>query len=307
MAVNRCKSRLRVCGAVALSLSLSVGVLTERQVHAAPPKSSEPAAQEAVPEETEEERAKTEKAQQLYKEGSASFSAADYEDAIDKFTAVLRIAETSDSFGLHVRSALLLNLAQAHRFQYRIDKDLKRLRLALDIYDRLLREAQTNQYPPEDVEEAEKKRAELIPEIEEAEAANPTPADPDSGGKDSPARDPKSARNRGLVAGGSVLAAAGIGFIVLGTRYGPRAEKEAEGRTDLDQQQIDDFLATERGKGRSWIIGGAVASAVGVGLLVTGAVLMAKGKKRSSAVARRVTPTLTLDRGYSGVGLVGRF
>ena len=156
-----------------MSLSLSVGLSTAAsEAIAAPPDGGA----EPEPEPTDEERAELERAQKLYEEGSASFSAADYEGAIEKFTAVLRIAETSDSFGHHVRSALLLNLARAHRSQYRIDNELKRLRLALEIYERLLREAEANLYPPEDVAEAEQGRDELKAQIAEREAASETPA-----------------------------------------------------------------------------------------------------------------------------------
>lgn len=287
-----------------MSLSLSVGLSTAAsEAIAAPPDGG------AEPEPTDEERAELERAQKLYEEGSASFSAADYEGAIEKFTAVLRIAETSDSFGHHVRSALLLNLARAHRSQYRIDNELKRLRLALEIYERLLREAEANLYPPEDVAEAEQGRDELKAQIAEREAASKTPApvtdEPVDTGEPEPDR--KRGLALGLVVGGSVLTAAGLGFVVLGTRYTPRAEQEAEGRTDLEPQVIDDFLAAEKRKGTGWIIGGAVAGAAGVGLLVTGAVLLAKHKNKPSAQARRFTPTFAVQPGYSGVGLVGRF
>ena len=85
--------------------------------------------------------AEAEGAKALYQRASAKYSAADYESAIDLFTAALEKATTED-LSYRVRGALLFNLAKSHVKAYEeITRDIKNLRSAKAIYTRYLDEA----------------------------------------------------------------------------------------------------------------------------------------------------------------------
>ena len=90
-------------------------------------------------------------AEDLFYEGSAKYSASDYEGAVSSFTEALAAAA---QYGAQpsVRGALLQNLARAHVGAYRVSGDIKHLRLAIDIYERFVREAPGNKYPAADTD-----------------------------------------------------------------------------------------------------------------------------------------------------------
>lgn len=261
----------------------------------------------------------TQRAEELYRQGSASYSAADYEGAVLRFTEALQVVESAE-VGPGVRSALLFNLGEANRALYRTQRDPKYLRIASEIYGRLIREGPSAGYPQGDIDEAKQRLEEVdakLAKLEEERAADPKPAprpvsepqpEPTPASAPSPAgpRDegPKTGMPIGLIATGSVLTAAGVGALVLGTRFEPRAEQEAEGRDDLDASTISDFMDEERKKGHIWMGVGGGAMAVGVGLIVGGAVVLAKRKRAARATALGVAPTLGR---VTGLTLTGRF
>jgi tetratricopeptide (TPR) repeat protein len=258
----------------------------------------------------------------LFYRGSAKFSASQYDDAIELFTAALELA-TLEGADPRIRGALLQNLASAHERSYDLNEDKTHLKLSIDILRRYGREADKAGYAAEDVKKAEEDLArieERLAQHDELQAA-PAPG-PVANGDDGPADDPihddptgestvtdtpEGNKKRGiaLVATGAVLLAGGGGAIGFGAIFVPRAKSQTELFDDPADYE-DDYLATERRNGAIWLGLGSVGAAVGLGLLIWGAVDLSRAKKAKSETARlRASPLM--GREMTGIAIDGRF
>ncbi len=99
---------------------------------------------------------------------------------------------------------------------------------------------------------------------------------------------------------GSVTMAGGLAMIGAGAAFGWRAQGQVP--DDDDSRTGRDFIADERRKGYVWIGAGAGTAALGVALVVSGAVLRA----RSRRAARQATVLLPI-RGGAALTLTRRF
>ena len=299
-------ARLVSTAATASVLAVSLG---SAPVHAAPA-DEDPMAQ----------------AEALYREGEGSYSAADYNQAIEQFTAALKIvtAEGRDEPGdYQIRGLLMVNIAKAHDHAHDIDRDVSHLRQALSIYDRFINEAPTIGYKANDVEDAKAERSKIQAKLDEIEAreaaAIPAPAPAPTQTEARPPRDDgNEAKARtalglgiGLTITGVALLGGGAGALIWGTGFESAAEDEVQrDRTQAgvaldapftpnEQQFIDD----EIGKGNAWIGAGAALMVVGVAGIGVGAWQLAKYKKLSKTA--RLQPVLGPQ--YAGFSLTGEF
>ncbi len=229
-------------------------------------------------------------AEDLYYEGSARFSAADYTGAIELFTKALAVA-TRERLPFSVRAAFLINLARAHAKAYGVDGDAKHLRLAKEIYERYLREAQStgeqNEVPEIRTEVADLERK--LSDLEKKPAAIPPP-EPTRTPSPRPTASPTQPNDRrkpigiGLLAGGGSAAILGIGGLVWGSMFKPRAEDQIS-PGDEGTAEADAFLTDEKRKGTILMSVGGVLIGIGLAAIVTGAVLLSRSRGKPKAVA----------------------
>ncbi|GEM_PF-6055562 len=148
---------------------LSTSLAPLRTGHAAP---------HVPPTQSEVDQARTNaalgRAEELYLEGSALYTAADYVGAIRAFTDALKVVTREGGLSPSVRGGLIFNLAQAHIRAHGIDRDLSHLRQARDLYKRLLDEADEIGYTAEDQQRTQM----LLDEIEGKLAETATPKTP---------------------------------------------------------------------------------------------------------------------------------
>jgi tetratricopeptide (TPR) repeat protein len=241
----------------------------------------------------------------LYYAGAADYSASEYRAAIDKFTRALALAVREDS-DPHIRVALLFNLAQAHAGAFEVDRDVRHLRQAVDIYRRFLDESEPLGQDAEDQRDAAR---EAIARIEaelpalEADAAHDDKARPDVEPEPAAHRVDPGRRRRGIVlaVGGGVALLGGVGLLAFGTTF--RRDAERVVATHDDPPEVEEaFVREEVRKGRVWIGVGAGVAAVGAGLLTWGIVDLVASRSGPRAVA--VVPTLGP---VNGLGLSARF
>jgi tetratricopeptide (TPR) repeat protein len=263
-------------------------------------------AAEPPAEETPEARAR-----RKYNEGSALYSAADYNGAIKAFTEALAIV-TAEVDSPEVRGALLLNLAKAHVNAYQIDDDVSHLRQAKEIYGRFTREAESGAgYQPSDVEEARSEITRLETQLEEIAAARAAEPEPEPEPKPEQPTVDNSDRIRtnrnagiGLLAAGSVLVVGGVVLLGFGTTFKRDAIDQIGGEPPDDQDERD-FLDSETQKGWLWMSMGAVVAVLGVAGVATGGVLLAKSKRLQKE--SRVSFTPVFGPRTQGIVLTGRF
>jgi hypothetical protein len=312
---------LRFSGALALVSSLAIPAPV---LAAAPAESAESA----------------ESAEEIYVRASAKYSAADYESAIELFTAALEKA-TSEELSYKVRGALLFNLARSHVKAYEeITKDIKNLRSARAIYKRYLDEADeaAGDYGDTAEAEADLQRVEQMLEEEEKKAADLAAAGA-SGGADADAIRKEAElqqmlleryytqanrhRTTGVVLSvvGSITAAGGIGLIGWGATFKGFAETEIESDRSPDQAGTpysdteQEYFDSEVAKGYAWMGAGGGAVLVGGGVIGLGVWQFMKGKKvRAEAAAIKsgkkkpeavLTPVVSPS--FQGLTLTGRF
>lgn len=280
-----------------------------------------------------------ETAKELYQRASAKYSAADYESAIELFTAALERA-TSNDLSYRVRGALLFNLAKSHVKAYEeITRDIKNLRSARAIYRRYLDEADEAGGDYGDTVEAksELERVERMLEEEEKKAADKAAVVGSGSDADALRAEAElqavllerylSQASRHKTTGvalsvvGGISFAGGIGLIAWGSTFKRFAIDEIENDRDADQAGEpyttgeQDYLDGEIQKGKIWMGAGAgvaVVGAAGIGLGVwqlmkakkanADAEAVKSGKKRPEAM---ITPVFTRD--FSGLSLTGRF
>jgi hypothetical protein len=238
--------------------------------------------------------------QRLYYEGAAKYSASDYDGAIDAFTRALEEAARRGA-APSIREALLLNLGKAHVRAHELDKDTKHLRIARDIYRRLVGEATVGGYSEDSVNEATEQIELLDRMIEGGDASSEEKADQHKGPTD---RSPARKRGIALVTVGVAVLAGGAGLLGHGARFRPHAQKEIDKYEDpADAEQ--EFLDQETRKGRILMgVGGSLA-AVGVALVIFGAVDVARDK-RAKKTARIFAGPL-VSNGAWGTALGGVF
>ncbi len=95
-----------------------------------------------------------------------------------------------------------------------------------------------------------------------------------------PAPPPRGGPPAAWIGGGAVVMAGGIAAIIVGTQFEPRAIDLVTGTNDSTSMPPGStFIERERDKGRGWIIGGSVATALGTAALVTGIVLLVRRRR----------------------------
>jgi tetratricopeptide (TPR) repeat protein len=246
-------------------------------------------------------------AEQLFRQGSARYSAADYAGAITAFQTALELLAMHE-FDRAVEFALLLNLARAHRRAFEVDKAVTHLRTAMEIYRRL--ERVTGEDSDEHAE-AVSAMPELAAQIAALEAdpepveAEPIQSEPVVAPESRPSRpEREDASGRGLVIGGGValgLGVAGLGLLTYGLLAGQRAEADGVALAEIGWTQVEVDAIDQRGQrsNRLAIVGGVVG---GVGV-AAGAALIALGIQRQRA-AKSNQARLHPYGGAQGGGLV---
>ena len=126
-----------------------------------------------------------ERAQRLYREGEALYSAANYPAAIDKFTEALSLISSGQAeFDADTRGLLLLNLATAHERAYNVDPDLVHLRTSLEVLTRIVDESETLGYGEQVVADAKEARVRVeakLAEQDEPRSGTTARCGPDAG------------------------------------------------------------------------------------------------------------------------------
>jgi len=259
-------------------------------------------------------------AQRLYDRGKAKFETADYADAIELWTeAYAMVPEAAESSQIKV--LLIYNIATAREKQFEVSRDPGQLRQAAILLQSFEQSIPVLYGEGEEAEaervKVREKLAALEARLREHEAAQgdgdgdegeeptepttevePTTT-PDEGDEPAPG-------GRGLVIGGAVAGALGVGGLALmaaGLGMGARANDISDLPPDDIGGRRDRF---DRGRtGNTLAIAGGVAGGV---LLATGAVLLGIGLSRlragrSGNVALGPAPL----RGGAGLVLHARF
>lgn len=264
----------------------------------------------------------TEEAEVLYREGTVKYEAADYNGAIEDFTAALALVveapDTEDN--RRTRLTILYNIAATHEKAFTIDQDITHLRQAIALYERYLKFAQSTGDLGDEID-AEAKLAHLRKQIRvhkqiEENRANSSKQPPPAAPSPSPTDeglDWERPRKTGiaLVGAGGVLTLGGVALAVVGSQLEPRAEQEVSKLADLgvpmdhpSWEQGDEFIAQEKRKGNALLgvgVSVAVVGAVGVGV---GSYYLVKAKRlRENEVA--VIPSLSPN--FAGIQLSGKF
>jgi len=242
--------------------------------------------------------------QRLYYAGAAKYSASDYDGAIDAFTRALEVAARQGA-APSIREALLMNLGKAHERAHDLDGDATHLRTARDIYRRLVREAAVAGYGEDSVVEAKAQIDLLDRKIEKAdEAAEQSTGKHQESNRDDRSTSRKRTRGVALVAVGAVVLGGGAGLLGQGARFKPHAEQEIDKYDDPPDAE-QDFVDEETRKGRILMgVGGSLA-AVGVALVIFGAVDLARHRRASKSARIQAVP-LVGDRAW-GTALKGVF
>jgi hypothetical protein len=284
--------------------------------------------------------------ERLYVEGQDKYAADDFAGAADAWTRLLeRLPEAQANRA--TRENVLLNVVQAHLDGYarnRKDdgsKDIGNLHSAKEVLDAYFANfkkaygdrAAVSAAVQEKADELDRTLADAEKEAAVVPDPGPGPGDdggttepePNGGGKDGPDVIVLESGNDGigLIAGGAVAAALGLGgfgVLAAGALIANRAEKdflavtceapcgtEEEAAAQAERDEI-----TQSGKtGNALTIVGAIAGPV---LFITGGVLIGLGiKKRKDSKAARdekiksISVMPTTGRSFTGLVLTGRF
>ena len=128
---------------------------------------------------------------------------------------------------------------------------------------------------------------------EPAAPADPAPAD---------TRRP-SHRHVPFLAAGSLVLAGGIAAVVAGSLFRPLAKNQVS-KFDDPVEREDAFVDSEAKKGALWIGGGAAVAATGLALVIVGAVLHSRNKRRTvDRGVTRIVPWLA----HPGIVWTGSF
>lgn len=270
-----------------------------------------------------------ERARTLFDQGSAAYELSKYAEAVQKFEQSFLAARDIDDDALRERvlHALQFNLGRAHIKAYAIDRDVQRLRTALDLFTKyvskgaelgieleaetLMAEAQAEldrRAPPTPVTPPAP-----APEPEPAPAAEPAPADDGDAGAEDTAEvapmDPNtpdagvSSSGKKLAGVGYAslgLAAAGFGTMAAGMVMGLSASSDDENAAtasalrDAERRGALSNTLTVAGG-----VAGGVFALIGVSLIVVGK------KKQKNGAGVSVLPGM--HRNGASLSLHGRF
>lgn len=248
----------------------------------------------------------------LYREGSTRYDAADYEGAIEKFTEALNLVGTTHK-DRETRLLLLYNIASAHEKQYTIDEEPTHLRQALALYERYREFARTQGDLHEELDVGSRiaRVKELLRKAQEdagtQDVSDDRPADPvQEEGRPRP-------RQMGIafVASGSALTLGGVILAVVGSQLEGRARAQVDELGGLNVPPDhpawaagEQFVESERQKGRAVIGAGVALAVVGVAGVGVGSYFLVKSKKNKG---KHLSLTPTFTRGAVGLRLGGRF
>ena len=293
---------LRRAWALALTLSLSLE-----------PLAAQAAAGPARPASMEDARVQ---ARALTVQGQASFDAGDYRAAADSWQQILEVLP-EDSLNREERENALLIALEAFKFEYRqavavkgkpAAEDVTRLRQSLVLCREYAAELQRVYGAQGTVDGSVfESRAEIESMLAEA-------GTPDAAPEPVPVTGPQLERQvvdrgrsgTGLIVGGSLVTAAGLGMIPL-IVIGARELKEANGEIqDARNIQPPDPAAEDRAEdhkrsANAMLISGSVLCGV---LLAGGATMLGIGIRRR---VRYMAFTPTFGPRYVGLGVGGRF
>lgn len=271
-------------------------------------------------------------AKRLYDEGEAKFQLAKYQEALILWEQAYVLLMKGGEANRAILNALVYNIAEAHSRAYALTQNPTHLRTAkqlLDDYRKSHRELYGDD--PEAVKErseADDRIAELDKQIAESEAkgevgrpleggetttGQPQPAPPpakpltpqqqwEQDIKADPVLGPQWAKGGKQVGGGAVLVGLGTvftlvaaGFVVWGVGL---------------RNNTDDFGLTGSGA----FVTGGVFGVIGVGMLIPGAIVLAKGVQNRKEVLKvrpkptaRLLPSFDPTRGHAGVSFSLRF
>lgn len=275
--------------------------------------------------------------EKLYVEGQDRAEAKDYTGAADSWTRLLNILPESPD-NQAIRESVMINVLEAHMnaFNLLVDqagkKDIGHLRKGKATLDEYYGNFKTVHGDRVAISPAvQQKAAELEAMLAKAEdeaktAPEPDPKTTDTGDpRPKGEADPKvvvlEAQNNGngLIIGGSIALALGVGALVMIPVGVARVNKSEKEFTEAEQGLVDDpgnpELINQRDKaefdgkqGQQIWIAGAVLSPL---LLAGGVVMIVFGvkarQKYNSQQARMPSLTPALGRNYAGFQLSGRF
>lgn len=292
--------------AITLTLAPTPGLL------ASPP--DEAPAQDEPPPDADFERAK-----QLFDAGVASYTASNYEAAIESWTqANALIAPTFDN--RLIKAELIYNIARAQQKWFEIDGDIKHLRQARETLGRYLGEIDVL-YPAEQLTLERQKVEEQIAELDAAIATAEEEArrrEAELAERMRPKFDDKAdarerKRNKAMIgagAGFTVVGLGSVGMLVAGVAMAGQANRAVE---DLPLGEDVDARSQAIRKGQAGNalqllggFGGGLFLAIGVPLLIVGLVGENKRKQRRKAAGVEAAAPLLIPNG-AGFGVSGRF
>ncbi|MEE9384353.1 MAG: hypothetical protein V3V08_13195 [Nannocystaceae bacterium] len=270
----------RLC-ATAAAASLAFGLLWPASVDACR-QTSTGAKADALPVPGERD---TVEARRWFKRGVSKYASADYDGAINAFEKAIAALDSNES-GWDPLTGMQTNLALAHVQAYGIDLEPTHLRVANDLYTKLLDQRKLRELDDEQCRGLERLRDEaralldgsgpkaaataaLQPEVDPRRTA---PA-PEQGSRD--VRADRSARARRLGIGGMVslgLGVAGLSAMGAGLLMGQQSERALAGYQIPDQEQ-ERWRELQRGARASqlaWVggVAGGMLALVGTTLLL---------------------------------------
>lgn len=256
-------------------------------------------------------------ARTLTEQGQASFDAGDYRAAATSWQRILDVLP-EDTLNREERENGLLIALEAYKFEFRqaqaekgtvSAEDVTRLRAALTLCREYAAEL-TRVYGAQGTVDGAvfESRAEIEQMLAEAGAPPPGPViDP---GPTGPQLErtvvQRGPTGIGLIVGGSITTAAGLGMlplIIIGARDLKRANADIEAAQDMQPPDDDAVAAAEDDKRRAnaMLISGSVLAGV---LVAGGATMLGIGIRRR---VRYMAFAPTFGPAYVGIGAGGRF
>ncbi len=274
-----------IVGAVAV-------MLDPARVRAAPPTPPSPPPQETN---TDTPLAR---AEVLYRRGVSRYEVSKYDEAIAMWTEAYDILEATPE-NRAIRNDLVYNIARAQVQAFRIDDDLRRLRLAKQLLARYLevyRELSAGDPAAEaEIARADRRMAEIDQMLREAEARA---VQRDERARGSAAGKAAEKQARTLVISGAIgtaIGAVGLGVAFAGVAIGVRADARFE-----DEPARRDELR-RRGRQANALV--AAGAAVGGTFLAAGIALLVVGTRKQ----KRLRAAPTASAGRFGIVVEGRF
>lgn len=281
-----------------------------------------------------------EEVERLYLEGQERVEAKDYKGAADSWTRLLSLLpESGDNQA--IRESVIINILDAHIKAHnqlvddKGNKDIGHLKSGKTTLDQYYAEFKGVHGDRVAVSAAvQEKAAELEAALQQAErdaAAKPPEPDPDPDGEKKKDPEPKpddgpdivvvNSQNNGngLIIGGAVVAALGVGALVMipvGSARGKTADEEHQAaQADLEAGETTS-PAVERAlfdgeQANAILISGAVLAPLLLGGAAAMIVFGVKAKRRAQADEKKAMQLNGMapqfGPGYAGFGLSGRF